>query len=160
MASRSGARLWEGRRKRWLWRKRDCSPFALFPDAGVIFGPRGKTRRRTAVGSRPSQSQTQMKLPGSLFDDRNQARALLFKGAFVAVRSSSARLMTANHKSRSQSVMITERDIAQERGKKEGIYESMNPPSNRLRVLLLGTFQLLVLRTADRRGRATGLENP
>jgi hypothetical protein len=64
-----------------------------------------------------------MKLPGSLFDDRNQARARLFKGVFVEVRSSSARLMTATHKSRSLSVMITERDIAQERGKKEGIYE-------------------------------------
>ena len=47
----------------------------------------------------------------SLFDDRNQARALLFKGSFVAVRSASARAMTANHKSRSLSV-ITERDIA------------------------------------------------
>ena len=69
-----------------------------------------------------------MKLPGSLFDDRNQARARLFKGVFVEVRSSSARLMTATHKSRSLSVMtmdgmITERDIAQERGKRGKIYE-------------------------------------
>ena len=69
-----------------------------------------------------------MKLPGALFDDRNQAHARLFKAVFVEVRSSSARLMTANHKSRSLSVMtiervITERDIAQDRGKKEGIYE-------------------------------------
>ena len=68
--------------------------------------------------------------------------------------------MTANHKSRSLSVMITERDIAQERGKKEGIYEPMNPPSNRLRVLLLGTFRLLVLRTVDRRGRAHRVGEP
>ena len=85
--------------------------------------PRRQTRRWTAVGSRPSRSQTQRKLPTFVFDDRNQARALLCKGVSVAVRSSSARLMTANHKLRSLSVMITERDIAQERGKKEGIYE-------------------------------------
>ena len=65
-----------------------------------------------------------MKLPAFLFDDRNQARALLFKGVFVAVRSSSARLMTANHKLRSLSVMITKRDITQQRGKKEGIYDA------------------------------------
>ena len=49
-----------------------------------------------------------MKLPGFLFDDRNQARASLSKGAFVAVRSASARVMTANHKSRLLSVMIME----------------------------------------------------
>jgi len=67
-----------------------------------------------------------MKLPGSLFDDKNQARALFIKGVFVAVRSSSARAMTANHKLRSLSVTITERDIAQERGKKEEIdYERL-----------------------------------
>ena len=63
-----------------------------------------------------------MKLPGALFDDRNQAHARLFKAVFVEVRSSSARLMTANHKSRSLSVMtidgvITEQDITRQ-GKK------------------------------------------
>ena len=68
-----------------------------------------------------------MKLPGLLFDDRNQGRALFFNGGFVAVRSASARVMTANHRSRSLSVMtvewvITELDIAHKRGKKEGIY--------------------------------------
>jgi hypothetical protein len=32
--------------------------------------------------------------------------------------------MTANHKLRSLSVMITKRDITQQRGKKEGIYDA------------------------------------
>jgi hypothetical protein len=54
-------------------------------------------------------SQIQMKLPGSLFDERNQARALLFKGSFVAIRSAIARVMKVNHKLPSLSVMITER---------------------------------------------------
>jgi hypothetical protein len=36
----------------------------------------------------------------------------------------------------------------------------MNPSSNRLRVLLLGTLRLLVLRTLDRRGRARQVGEP
>src|SRR5437867_4138313 len=62
-----------------------------------------KARRRTAVGSRPMRSQTQMKLHGFLFDERSQARASLSKSGFVAVRSASARVMTADHKLRSLS---------------------------------------------------------
>ena len=44
-----------------------------------------------------------------------------------------------------------------DRGHKQ---EMMNPSSNRLCVLLLGTFRLLVLRTVDRRGRPRRVGEP
>src|SRR6266850_6538310 len=60
-----------------------------------------------------------MKLPGFLLADRNQARAPFSKSGFVAVRSASARVMTADHKLWSLSVIITARNIARHTGKEE-----------------------------------------